>query len=228
MQHGRTRTDCQRGPFAWPRFGSCLSIDKTAERSAAVRKMSGVLKDFADLRNVLVHRYDREKEMAVPSEETVAHLEGIAASLTSPLRFASLFSGPVKVCRPDEPVGRAAKQMHAHSFSQLPVVSDKKIVGLRTADTIARWLATRLDGGIGMLDEEPVEKALRHQEKTRNHTLMGRPATVYDALEEFDKSLHSGESLDAFILTHNGRATEAPIGIVTVSDMPKLVRAARE
>jgi hypothetical protein len=55
---------------------------------------------------------------------------------------------------------------------------------------------------------------------------MGLSTTVYDALEEFDKSLHSGEFFDAIILTNGGRATEAPIGIVTVSDMPKLVRAA--
>jgi predicted transcriptional regulator len=201
-------------------------IDKAAQRSAVVRQLKGVMKDFADLRNVLVHRYDQDKEITVPSEETVARLEAIVASLSSPPKLASLFTRPVEVCLPSEPVGTAAKKMHAHSFSQLPVIAEQKFVGLLTADTIARWLATRLDGGIGMLDEEPVEKVLRHQEKSRNHALMGRSATVYDALEEFDKAFHSGESLDAIILTNNGRATEAPIGIVTVSDMPKLVRAA--
>jgi predicted transcriptional regulator len=115
--------------------------------------------------------------------------------------------------------------MRARSFSQLPVVADKKITGLLTAETIARWLAARLEGGIGMLEEEPVRNVLRHQEKTRNHAIMSRFATVYDALEEFDKSFHFGESLDAIILTHNGRVTEAPTGIVTAFDMPKLASA---
>src|SRR5262249_15616366 len=105
--------------------------------------------------------------------------------------------------------------------------TDKKILGLLTADTVARWLATRLEGGIGILDEESVEKVLRHQEKSRNYILMSRVGTVYDALEQFDKSFHSGESIDAIIMTDNGRPTEAPIGIVTVSDMPRLVHAVK-
>jgi predicted transcriptional regulator len=202
-------------------------LEEAADESAVIRRLTSTLKDFADLRNVLVHRYDQAKEIAVPSEETVAHLEAIVATLSSPPSLGSLFKGPVEMCRPDEPVGTAAKKMHAHSFSQLPVIANKKIIGLLTADTIARWLATRLEGGIGMLDEEPVEKVLRHQEKTRNYAVMGLSTTVYDALEEFDKSLHSGEFLDAIILTNGGRATEAPIGIVTVSDMPKLVQEAK-
>lgn len=202
-------------------------IDKAAERSAVVRTMKGTLKDFADLRNVLVHRYDREKEIAIPSEEAVVHLEGILASLTSPRKLASLFRGPVEVCQLDEPVGWTAKKMRAGSFSQLPVIAGQRIAGLLTSDTIARWLATRLDGGIGMLEEEPVEKVLPHQEKTRVHVLMDRSATVYDALETFDKSFRAGESLDAIILTNSGRATDAPLRIVTVFDMPQLVREAR-
>jgi predicted transcriptional regulator len=189
-------------------------------------QVEGVLKDFAGLRNVLVHRFDHEKEIAFPSEETVAHLEAIVASLTSPPRLDSLFRGLVEICLPDESVGSAAKKMHTHSFSQLPVIAGKRIVGLLTADTIARWLATRLESGIGMLKEEPVEKILPHQEKPRNYAIMGLSATVYDALEEFDKWLHEGESLAAIILTHNARSNETPIGIVTVSDMPKLVQAA--
>jgi hypothetical protein len=46
-------------------------------------------------------------------------------------------------------------------------------------------------------------------------------------LSAFDDHLHSGRSLDAIILTHNGRETEAPLGIVTVSDMPRLLGAIR-
>lgn len=201
-------------------------LDKAAQGSAVVRQLRGALKDFADLRNVLVHRYEQDKEIAIPSEETVVRLERIVESLLSPPKLDSLFNGTVEVCRPHELVGLAAKKMHARSFSQLPVMAEQRIVGVLTADTIARWLAARLDGGIGMLEEEPVEKVLRYQEKSSNHILMDRSATVYDALEAFDTALHSGEALDAIILTNSGRPTEAPIGIVTVSDMPKLVRAA--
>jgi CBS domain-containing protein len=68
---------------------------------------------------------------------------------------------------------------------------------------------------------------MRHEEGTHAYVMMDRDATVEDALTAFDEHLHSGKSLDAIILTHSGRETERPLGIVTVSDMPRLLGAVR-
>ena len=84
-----------------------------------------------------------------------------------------------------------------------------------------------LADGLGLLEEEAVEVVIRHEEGTHAFAVMGREATVEDALAAFDDHLHSGRSLDAIILTHNGRGTERPLGIVTISDMPKLLGAVR-
>jgi CBS domain-containing protein len=200
-------------------------VDRVAQSNKAVRVLKAALKDFADLRNVLVHRYDQTKEIAIPSEEAVTRLEAIAGSVLAPPRLASLFRGVVETCSPADPVGAAARKMRERSFSQLPVYEDNRLVGLLTAETIARWLAARLDGGIGMLEEEPVAHVLGHQEKTRNHMLMGQAATVYDALAEFDEALHAGVTLEAILLTNSGQPIEKPLGIITVADMPQLVRA---
>lgn len=200
-------------------------VERAATQSAVIRQLKSILKDFADLRNVLVHQYDSEKEIAIPSVEAVADLEDLAEKLLSPPTLLSLFAMQVEICHSTDPVGTAAKKMHSHSFSQLPVYENDRMIGLLTAETIARWLAVRLEGDIGMLEEEPINKVLPHQENQSYHVLMGREATVFDALEEFEKSLHSGKSLDAIVLTHSGKATEAPLAIITISDMPKLVKA---
>ena len=115
--------------------------------------------------------------------------------------------------------------MHDNSFSQLPVHDGEKLVGLLTGETIARWLAARLDGGVGILEEEPVRKVLEHQEAA-GYVLVAQAATVFDGLKAFDQSLRSGTALQAVIVTANGQATETPLGIVTPSDIPGLVRAA--
>ena len=78
-----------------------------------------------------------------------------------------------------------------------------------------------------MLEEEAVESVMRHEEGTHAYVVMDRDATVEDALTAFDDRLHSGKTLDAIILTHSGRGTERPLGIVTVSDMRKLLGAVR-
>ena len=116
--------------------------------------------------------------------------------------------------------------MYDNSFSQLPVHDGEKLVGLLTGETIARWLAARLEGRVGILEEEPVDKVLQHQEEA-GYVIVAQIATVFDGLKEFDQSLHSGRTLQAVIVTANGRPSEAPLGIVTPTDIPGLVRSAK-
>ncbi|HBI43791.1 MAG TPA: hypothetical protein DDY78_13210 [Planctomycetales bacterium] len=100
------------------------------------------------------------------------------------------------------------------------------LIGLLTGETIAQWLAARLDGGVGILEEEPVDKVLEHQEEA-GCVLLAKTATVFDGLKQFDQSLHSGRALQAVIVTASGQPSETPLGIVTPTDIPGLVRSAR-
>jgi predicted transcriptional regulator len=154
-----------------------------------------------------------------------AALEVLAEALTSPPPLLTVASKTVRTCRPSDPVGPAARVMHDNCFSQLPVHDGERLVGPLTGETIARWLAARLDGGVGILEEEPVAKVLEYQEAA-GYVLVAQAATAFDGLKEFDQSLHSGTALQAVFVTANGKATETPLGIVTPSDIPGLVRAA--
>jgi CBS domain-containing protein len=138
-----------------------------------------------------------------------------------------LFSFRVETCAPTDPIGAAAKKMHNGSFLQLPVYDGDRLIGLLTAESIARWLASRLAGGEELLEEEAVEAVMKHQEESHAHVLMIRSATVEVAHSAFEDHLHRGLALDAIILTHSGKKAERPLGIVTVSDMPRLLGAAR-
>jgi hypothetical protein len=44
----------------------------------------------------------------------------------------------------------------------------------------------------------------------------------------FDDFLHRGKRLDAILVTENGRASEQPLDIVTIHDIPMLRRVIRE
>lgn len=202
-------------------------VEKSARADKGVRRLRSQLKDFGELRNFVVHEYRRDQPTASPSAHAVERLQAIRDELLSPPRLIDLFRHQVEICSPIDPVGAAARKMHDCSFSQLPVYDGDRLVGLLTAETVARWLASRLAGGLGMLEEEAVEIVMRHEEGTHTYIMMARDATVEDALTAFDDHLHSGKSLDAIILTHSGRETERPIGIITVSDMPRLLGAVR-
>ncbi|MGP0063545.1 MAG: CBS domain-containing protein [Isosphaeraceae bacterium] len=202
-------------------------VEKAARVDKGVRRLRSHLKDFGELRNFVVHEYRRDQPTASPSAHAVERLQAIRDELLSPPSLIDLFRQQVETCAPTDPVGAAARKMHDGSFSQLPVYEGDRLVGLLTAETVARWLASRLAGGMGLLEEEIVEIVMQHEEGTHAYVVMDRHATVEDALTAFDDHLHSGKSLDAIILTHSGRETERPLGIVTVSDMPRLLGTVR-
>jgi predicted transcriptional regulator len=195
-----------------------------------------VVGDHRQMPPIVKHDWDRETRRTFRQYQVYESLFDTLRAQNPPIiRFADLITSPppllsvasksVHSCRPSDPVGAAARVMHDNSFSQLPVQDSEKLVGLLTGETIARWLAVRLGGGDGILEEEPVGKVLEHQEAV-GYILVGKAATVFDGLKEFDHSLHSGTSLQAIIVTANGKASETPLGIVTPSDIPGLVRAA--
>ena len=203
-------------------FGELVENASRASRPVALYR--NTLREFGDLRNFIVHEYRQGDPLAVPSQSTVERLRKIRDELLSPAKLVSVCRREVETCSPAELIGAAARKMHEGSFSQLPVYRENRFVGLLTAETVARWLASRLANGEGILEEETVEEILQHGEDIHQHRLMDRDATVFDALAAFEDLIHAGKVLDAIILTNSGKPTETPIGIVTISDVPRLNR----
>ena len=159
---------------------------------------------------------------------TVERIAAIRDELLSPPTLFSVSTRPVVTCSLIDPLGAAAKKMRDGSYSQLPVYDGSAFVGLLTAETVARWVASNLADGQELMEEEKVKQVLRHQEDPENHTFLGRVSTVPDGLAAFDDFLHRGKRLEAILVTENGRPTEQPLGIVTIHDIPMLRRAIRE
>ena len=183
-------------------------LERAVSRDRSVRRLRDQLKTLGELRNFLVHEYKNEQPLAVPSESTVLRIQIIRDELLSPVRLVDLFRPPVEICSPSDPIGVAAKRMLDGSFSQVPVYSGNTLMGLLTSETVARWLAAQLADGQGILEERPVQEVMRHEEGTHSYVVMGRSATIDDALSEFDDHMHAGGVLDAIILTHNGSKRE--------------------
>jgi predicted transcriptional regulator len=204
------------------------TVNLMAERHAGVKRCAAMLKKLGRLRNFVVHEYSRDKPMTVPTPYTVERIVAIRDELISPPTLHSVSNQPVVICRPTDRVGGAAKKMRDGSYSQLPVYDGTTFVGLLTAETVARWVASNLADGQELLEEEKVEAVMRHQEDPDNHTFLGRTSTVPDGLAAFDDFLCRGKRLDAILVTDQGRPTEQPLGIVTIHDIPKLRQALRE
>ena len=99
-------------------------IERAARRDPAVTRYATDLKEYADLRNAIVHESIDGRPIAEPHAETVSKLEAILEKLSNPPKLVPLFEVKVVSCKIAEPVGRAAKAMLDGSFSQLPVYDE--------------------------------------------------------------------------------------------------------
>ena len=206
----------QRGEFWW-------LVDEMVDRNPGFRRHAEPLKAFAEVRNLIIHRYSRGNPLAIPSDLSLRKLLAIKGQLLSPPSLLALAAKPVEMCRPSDPLGCCVRKMHDGVFSQLPIYDGEEYCGLLTAETIARWLASFFVGdGEGIVDEQLVKEVMRYQEDGDNVEFMARTETVASGLAAFDKFLNQGNRLDAILITNSGSRTETLLGIVTINDIPKL------
>lgn len=189
----------------------------------AVGRFVEDLLEFAELRNAITHRRN-ESLLANPTEQATGQLEAILRMLTDPPRLDTVVgTRKVDSCQTSSRVRDAASIMRAGDFSQLPVYEERTFVALLTAETLARWLAAELDRLDGILEDVTVEDALGHTEDSDNNAFLARSATVFEALDLFGQFSARGKTLDAILVTNDGRDT-APLNIVTIYDIPALLR----
>ena len=143
-------------------------VNEAARTDPAVRRYLIDLKEFADLRNAIVHERGTGEVIAEPHEEAVETLESIFRKITDPPRI-DRFLKEVLTSTADEPIGVAAGLMRAGDFSQVPVYLAGTMVALLTAETIARWVAAAFESGVGLVEEESIGIVLTHTEDEENH-----------------------------------------------------------
>lgn len=197
-------------------------VSEASSKLATVRRFADDLREFADLRNAIVHERRGGVPIAEPHPETVKELERIADLLEDPPRADSFISTEVVTTMPSAPVGTAARQMLEGDFSQLPVYRGQEYVGLLTSGAVARWLANELDRHGGMLEDQPVEAVLEFRESQCIEKFVPRRKVVAEIIDLFEQTVRSGRQLDAVIVTESGDRNEKPLGILTSFDLPQL------
>jgi predicted transcriptional regulator len=195
----------------------------SAKGDAAVYRFQFDLKEYADLRNAIVHERKGGLPIAEPHPDTVEAIEGILRQLVAPPKLVTKFRKKVQTCRPEDPIRIPARVMRDHNFSQMPVYGEE-FLALLTSETIARWIGVAV-GEDDIVIGATVAQVLREAEDTDNFVLLSADSTIFDAKEQFDDYQNRGKYLDAIVITQNGRRLEQPLGIVTIFDYPQLLGA---
>jgi CBS domain-containing protein len=189
-----------------------------------VRRHRDDLKEYADLRNAIVHERSDGRPIAEPHDRSVAELQRLAAVISNPPQVLPAFQKKVHTVDGSARISEALSFFFPKNYSQVPVTSDRGIVGLLTTNTVSRWLAAQADRELVDLTEHSVLDALKHTEHDGNWQIVPRSTLLADIVEAFDNMEAHGKRLDAVLVTNSGKPTETLLGIITIHDMPKALR----
>ena len=182
------------------------------------------LRQLGDLRNAIVHERADNMVIAEPNDACVDLIQKIEEALYNPPKLLPAFRKDVFQLSVEEPVGKALKLMYEHSFSQLPLHRNNIFCGLLTTDTVSRWLGASFHEDVFSLNDTPISKVIEYTERKDNYCFLRKDENVFSALAKFQEYENSGKILDSILITNTGKPNEKLMGIVTLSDIPKMLR----
>ncbi len=211
--HLRETTDAdKRASFA-------EMVNRAAQKDAAIRAVENQLKEFADLRNAIVHHRDYPATIiAEPSEAALLEFTAIVEKALAPRRLLPTFRRSVRVFSTEERLVEALRYMRDHEYSQV-VVRDGHGLALLTVEGVARWLEQQAEAeSIGIADVTVGDACACEVPDTVE--FMGGQRTLFEAREAFAAiGGRRQPRLFAIVITRNGRPDEPPLGIVTPWDV---------
>ncbi|MGI6366855.1 MAG: CBS domain-containing protein [Anaerolineae bacterium] len=209
-------------------FGEKLRA--AARIEPAVAHIERPLREFAELRNALVHS-DRDLPLAEPRDAVVQEIERYQQLLHNPPRIGERYTRPVATVFQTDPVRLALRRMRHEGYTQLPVRDRAgSCVGLFTGESVARWLGALEEGAGGGvdLDGTSVQEVLRLAGGDERHTFLSPGATLFEALAQFEQHQRQGHRLDAILITQDARPDQRLLGIITPRNLPEIVLALDE
>lgn len=200
-------------------------VDRTAALDPAVRRYRDDLKEFADLRNAIVHERGDGRVIAEPNERALADLQRIRSALREPPKVIPLFQREVKSREAADRVGHAVADMRTGSFSQLPVLRNGTVIAVLTSETVVRWLASEVENDLVSLMDTDIGALLDHVEDKEHYCFLPRTASLHEAMTQFESFASRGKTLDAILVTDAGKPNQKLLGILTIYDVPVILES---
>ncbi len=197
-------------------FGETVS--RAARDQSAVRHFSRDLKEWADLRNAVVHEHPRGRIIAEVTPDALTEFESIVDRITAPPAVYPAYKRDIRVFEMNESLIDAIQDLWNERHSQIIVRHEGRLKLLSFAG-ITRWMASHLQGTTVDLDGATIGDAMAYEEDG-GIAFLPRTATLYDARERFQMfPEREKQRLRAIVITENGKTTESPLGLLTASDL---------
>lgn len=194
-------------------------LTETSQKHRYIQNFFYELRQFAKLRNALVHEKLKVRTyIATPSKEAVTLIEKIASLLNRPPAVTNIASKSVTTIDLTTPIEKVIQLMHESSYNQLPVYENGVFVFLLTEDGLTSWLASSIRNGTIDLNGHTASE-IQDYEKEHNVAFIGRNINIFELEDMYEGAFQSHRKLEAVIVTETGSPLEKPLGIITTWDL---------
>lgn len=193
-------------------------------KSKLIRLFEEDLREFAELRNAIVHRTTGES-IAEPTAVSVTRIEHIARALINPPLAMEIASHPVFVCDVRAVAHKIIQRMASDEFEHVPVYDGQKFVGVFSDISIMKWVAARTQIDFAHLTMGDMKPYLDKPDTGVNgYQFAPKHMDIFEMQERFLSFIDEKKQLGALFITENGKRTEKILGVVTPRSLPKIKR----
>lgn len=196
-------------------------VREAAKYNYIIRREQELLDSLRELRNVLVHEAGN-LIIAVPSDEALKAIRRIYFSLEKPVKVYEVIDHHLVTMDSFNNLAEGLRLMKEHDYSQIPIYNGGAFWGLLTSEAITKWLMANMDKSDDILrsmDNVPMGEVIPFCEQPEDVGFISRNTLVETLLSRMME--HPAKS-GVYFITHSGKASEKPLGIVTASDYPLL------
>lgn len=191
-------------------------VDMASRKNRIIQRNNVDLKQYAELRNAIVHHRDsRDEVIAEPTDVVTASFEKLVEQLEIKYTILEFASKEVEKLSIHDQIQYAYARMKKYNTSKLPVYQGNRFIDILTIEEIAEYVMNHLD------KEAPIEKALRHDDK-KQCIFLPSSTDVNEVISICERYYVKGNTKFTIILTRTGNKDEAPVGIFTNYDLAKM------
>jgi len=195
-------------------------VRRLQSQDAVLKRFANDLREFAELRNAIVHTRRENFVIAEPHIDVVNEIVRIMNLIVNPPTINTLPQRNVATATKHTLLKEVLITFEQKNFTRCPIIDNQQIVGLLTARSVARWLASSVNE-ISDFNTVSVGQILPWAEKEK-YAIVNPRTKIHDVYELFKTQLKGGNSLQAIIVTKSGKPTLPIYTILTASDLPHL------
>lgn len=195
------------------------SIAPLFRERSELKKHKNEFYKLKNIRNIIGHNADTLSiTLFSVKDKTIERLESLLSSIEE---STSVFSVCVKYeeilsANLNDSLLEKLKIMQSKKFNTIPVIENKKIVGIFSEDTLLRYL---IDNEIILIDSslrfKDIDKYLVVNENKLRYRFISKSLSIKSLYEQYTTDFENQVNIKAYFITHSGNQKEKVLGLIT-------------